>query len=402
MLYQIATAVKKHTRKPPKSLLALPVLAVSACDGGDGSGLITEPPPPSVFGPNFSEIQDSVFTPTCATSGCHAGAGAPQGLRLDAASSFGLLVNVASMEVPSLLRVEPGDPDDSYLIQKLEGTAAVGERMPLGGPPLEQAAIDVIRQWILDGAIDDRLPSSQPIRVSSLSPAPDSDGRAPREIIVMFDREVDVSTVNVNTFVLDRSGGDGTFGDGNEESIAAADITTPAMMPMSATFDLNGIALPDDTYRVRLFGSGPSVILDIDASALDGEFSGTFPSGDGAAGGDFEATFTITTPSSGPTFDDIQATVFTPTCATSGCHAGSGQAGLVLEADMSFDNLANVPSTQVASLDRIEPGDPDNSYLIQKLEGTASVGARMPFGGTPLDQSVIDDISQWISDGANR
>ena len=402
MPYQAATAVKTHPCKAPNVLLALSAFALSACDGGEGTGQIASPPPSSAFGPNFSEIQDSVFTVTCATSGCHAGASAPQGLRLDAASSFGLLVNVASMEVPSLLRVAPGDPDDSYLIQKLEGTAAVGERMPLGGPPLEQAAIDVIRQWITDGAVDDRRPSSRAVRVSSLSPLPGSDGRAPREIIVTFDREVDVSTVNVNTFLLDRSGGDGTFGDGNEEPIAAADITTPAMAPMSATFDLSRVALPDDTYRVRLLGSGPSVILDLDASALDGEFDGAFPSGDGTEGGNFEASFAVTAPSSGPTFDDIQATVFTPTCATSGCHAGSGQAGLVLEAGVSFDNLVNVPSTQAPNLDRVEPGDPDNSYLIRKLEGTASTGARMPFGGAPLDQSVIDDIRQWISSGADR
>ena len=304
----IATAVKQHTRKTPNLLLTLPVFAVSACDGGDGSGQIAPPTPSPIFGPNFSEIQESVFTVTCATSGCHAGASAPQGLRLDAANSFGLLVNVASMEVPSLLRVEPGDPDDSYLIQKLEGTAAVGERMPLGSPPLEQAQIDVIRQWILDGAIDDRLPSSRPVRVSSLSPVPGSDGRAPREVIVMFDREVDVSTVNVNTFLLDRSGGDGTFGDGNEESITALSITAPAMTPTTATFDLRSVALPGDTYRVRLLGSGASVVLDIDASALDGEFSGIFPAGDGAAGGNFEAVFTITAPSPGPTFDETQAT----------------------------------------------------------------------------------------------
>ncbi len=400
MPQQAATVMKKPTRNSPNLLLALPVLALSACDGGDGSGQTA--PPSTVFGPNFSEIQDSVFTITCATSGCHSGASAPQGLRLDAANSFGLLVNVASMEVPALLRVEPGNPDDSYLIQKLEGTAAVGGRMPLGGTPLEQSAIDVIRQWISDGAIDDRLPSSRPVRVTSLSPLPGSNGQPPPEIIAMFDREIDVSTVNAFTFLLDRSGGDSTFGDGNEVSFAAADITAPTMTPMSATFDLSNVAMPVDTYRVRLLGSGASVVLDIGANALDGEFSGTFPSGDGTAGGDFEATFMVSAPSSALTFDEIQATVFTPNCATSGCHAGSGQAGLVLEAGVSFDNLVNVPSTQVTGLDRVEPGDPDNSYLIQKLEGTASTGARMPFGRAPLDQSVIDDIRQWISDGANR
>jgi hypothetical protein len=35
--------------------------------------------------------------------------------------------------VSSLLRVKPGDPSNSYVIQKLESHAAVGERMPLGG-----------------------------------------------------------------------------------------------------------------------------------------------------------------------------------------------------------------------------------------------------------------------------
>lgn len=86
--------------------LLLPFLA--ACDGGDGSGL----PPVGPLGPNFSEIQGNVFTPNCATSGCHFGAGAPQGLRLDAASSYALLVGVRSREEPGIFRVAPGDPAD--------------------------------------------------------------------------------------------------------------------------------------------------------------------------------------------------------------------------------------------------------------------------------------------------
>jgi hypothetical protein len=48
--------------------------------------------------------------------------------------------------------VIPGDPDHSLLIQKLEGTQTVGQRMPRGGPFLDQSTIDVIRQWITNGA----------------------------------------------------------------------------------------------------------------------------------------------------------------------------------------------------------------------------------------------------------
>ena len=391
----------------PQILLALiPLFALAACSGGSGTTTANPPPPPpppATINPVFSEIQASVFTPTCATSGCHQGAGAPQGLRLDDANSFALLVDVDSSQVSTIKRVAPGDPDNSYLIQKLEGTASVGQRMPLNGSPLPQATIGAIRQWITDGALDDRAPSAAPIRVTSLSPVPGASlTAAPTEVIAMFDRELDASTVNATTFLLTASGGDGAFGDANDVSITATAITTPAMTPMSATMDLSGLTLADDTYRVQLLGDGASIILDIDANALDGEFSGTFPSGDGTQGGDFEADFVVATPTSSVTLAAIQASVFTPTCATSGCHSGaSPPQGLNLEDGNAFTNLVNVASSQVPSLSRVTPGDPDNSYLIQKLEGTAAVGNRMPLGGAALDQAVIDDIRQWITDGAN-
>ena len=328
---------------------------------------------------------------------------------LDDANSYDLLVNRASNEVPALLRVAPNDPDNSYLVQKLEGTASVGGQMPLGAQPLAQSTIDVIRQWITDGAIDDRTPSANSIRVTSLAPLPDADlAASPTEIIAMFDREVDVSTVNATTCLVEGSGGDGTFNDGNETGVTAASISTPAIAPMSAMFDLGGAVLADDTYRVRLLGSGASVILDIDANALDGEYTGAFPSGDGAAGGDFAAMFTVTTPGQmGPTLDDIQAAVFGPTCSNAGCH--SGPAGNTLpsgmdltSADASFSSLVGVTSVQEPTLSRVAANDPDNSYLIQKLEGTNTTGGQMPLFGTPLDQAVIGDIRQWIANGALR
>ena len=383
----------------PSLYLILAALALGGCSGGDGTGLDRPPP----LEASFSSIQANVFTPTCATAGCHQGAGAPQGLRLEDAVSYAMLVNVASSEDPGVLRVAPGNPDASYLVQKIEGTASVGAQMPLNAAPLPQATIDVIRQWITEGAVDDRGTSQDPMRVTSLTPEPGSDGLAPGEIIATFDRELDVSTVNATTFLLEASGGDGTFGDGNETAIAAAAITTPMMTPMSATFDLTGVTLGDDTYRVRLLGSGPSIILDIDANALDGEFSGLFPSGDGSQGGDFEAAFTVTTPSSGATLEAIQASVFTPTCATAGCHSGdSPPEGLRLDDGFSFDNLVDVPSSEVPELLRVDPGKPDESYLVQKIEGTAAEGAQMPLGGPPLDQNLIDDIREWITNDATQ
>jgi hypothetical protein len=105
-------------------------------------------------GVTLSQIQTQVFTPVC--SACHTGPTSntlPSGMNLtSAADSHAALVGVPSIQVPAMDRVEPGDPDSSYLIHKLEGTQTVGDRMPQGGPFLEQETIDTIRQWISDGA----------------------------------------------------------------------------------------------------------------------------------------------------------------------------------------------------------------------------------------------------------
>lgn len=361
------------------------------------------PPPGSSFGPNFSEIQSNVFTPSCATAGCHAGAGPSAGLNLDAANSYAELINIPSSQDSAIDRVEPGSPNTSYLIQKLEGTAATGGLMPPGSA-LPQADIDAIRQWIQDGAIDDTIvPPAAPIRVQSISPAPGATlSAAPPQIVAGFDRQLNATSVNVNTFILTAAGGDNVF-DGSEPPITAFSITTPTSQ--SAVFDLTGVTLVDDRYRVRLLGTGGSVISDIDNNALDGEYLGRFPSGNGTAGGDFDVQFSITAPVVlQPTLDSIQQLVFQPTCATANCHGGPmPDADLDLtSADTSYVELVGVASTQDGALSRVAPFMSDNSYLIRKLENAPGiVGTVMPPTGM-LDAATIATIRQWIDNGAAR
>ena len=366
------------------------------------------PPPPGGFGPNFSEIQANVFTPDCATSNCHSGANPAASLSLEAANSYAMLVGVASSQSAGTQRVNPGSPNNSYLVQKLEGTASSGGRMPPNGA-LPQSEITTIRQWITDGAIDDRVGSSAPIRVSSLSIVSGSTITAtPGAITAGFDRDLDASTVNANTFILEASNNDGVFGDGDDIAIAAASISVPGANPRSAVFSLNGITLADDTYRVRLLGAGASLIMDLDANALDGEFSGAFPSGNGVAGGNFALQFTMQAPVViGPTLDQIQAVIFTPSCATAGCHsAGTMAAGLSLaDADSSYADLVGQFSNAAGQAGSVLvlPNDPDMSYLIMKLENAAGItGNRMPPAGAAISQSNIDQVRLWITNGALR
>lgn len=103
------------------------------------------------------------------------------------------------------------------------------------------------------------------------------------------------------------------------------------------------------------------------------------------------------------TFSQIQAQIFTPTCAKDGCHAAStGQQGLVLEPAVSYGLLVNHPATENSTLDRVEPGAPEQSYLIMKLRGDPSItGDRMPQDGPPyLSPEQIAGIAAWIRAGA--
>ncbi len=236
-------------------------LMLGACSSGSGENLDVNGRPLDEGGAEqpliatFGSIQAKVLTPTC--TACHAGASAPLGLRLDALNAFALLVGVASAEVPSLLRVDPGNPDASYLLQKLEGTAAVGARMPLGAPALPQATIDVIRQWISDGAMPDpgQMDNSTPARVVTLSPLPGSTVSAtPTQVLAAFSREIDAATINAVSFRIERSGGDGTFDDGNEVSISPTAVTLSLLNPTVATFELGPAPDVADTYRVTLAG----------------------------------------------------------------------------------------------------------------------------------------------------
>ncbi len=111
------------------------------------------PPSPPAPAVSFAQLQSQIFTPIC--SGCHSGVGTslPGSMNLTAGNAFASLVNVASIERPTLKRVNPGDPASSYLIQKLEGSAGIaGARMPFGGPFLDQTSIDQVAAWISQGA----------------------------------------------------------------------------------------------------------------------------------------------------------------------------------------------------------------------------------------------------------
>jgi hypothetical protein len=114
-------------------------------------------------------------------------------------------------------------------------------------------------------------------------------------------------------------------------------------------------------------------------------------------------------------FDLMQDKLFTPSCASSGCHlsnkdAGFAQHGLVLAKGSSYANLVGVPSVNPVALKnsvlRVRRFASGESLLFHKMNwdlahhGLVNYGAPMPLGGKPLSKGQLSFVQKWIDAGA--
>ncbi|GAB4372679.1 MAG: hypothetical protein Kow0042_16110 [Calditrichia bacterium] len=309
----------------------------------------------------LGSIQANIFNRSCAVSNCHVGNSAPLGLDLSEGKSYANLVNVPSSEAPGLMRVKPSDPDNSYLVHKIEGGPNIsGDRMPLGRSPLSQEQIQLIRQWIADGApANGGVATTAPV-VSNI----------PDQTIVLGDT---FAPIPLDDFVQDPD---------HDDSQITWSFSYQANGHLSVTIDMNRVA------RIHILDSTWTGSVSVTFTATDP---------DGLSGSDM-ASFTITEPDLSR-FSQIQIQVFTPSCAISGCHSGSNPAGnLNLSPGQAYSNLVNVPSTTDPDILRVEPGKSDKSMLMERLKG--DIPPQMPLIGGPLENAVLDSIEKWIDGGA--
>ena len=118
-------------------------------------------------------------------------------------------------------------------------------------------------------------------------------------------------------------------------------------------------------------------------------------------------SFGQTAPDENAAYHDIQEYVFDKSCANSVCHAAPANTGnLNLTYGLSYEDLVGRapqnPAAAAAGMKLIDPGNPENSFLLTKLMGPTAPeqGARMPFGGGVIHSGKIDAIRTWIEAGA--
>lgn len=89
-------------------------------------------------------------------SSCHMTGQEAGAMRLIPGRAYDSLVGVPAADGADLVRVKPGHPEDSYLYRKLKGShydvGGQGGRMPLGMPSLRQPQLQLIHDWIEQGA----------------------------------------------------------------------------------------------------------------------------------------------------------------------------------------------------------------------------------------------------------
>lgn len=309
------------------------------------AGCAGDGPPPVASGGAFDNIQTQIFNQHCLSAGCHNAQNVAGGLNLTTGVSYDNLVNVLSQnavaQAQGLLRVEPFNTADSFLLIKVTMPAlGEGGRMPLAMQELSTEEIGMITRWIANGAPRTGTP------VPTGTP-----------------------TVPLST----------------PTATATASVTPTA----SATPTPPSTATPSASVT----GTAPATST-VTATASETPTPTASP------------TPSVTdTPSA--SFAVIQTTIFNATCATQFCHDSETKSGnLDLDEGVSYSQLINVvpdnENARNAGLLRVAPSDPDNSFLLIKVEGPTvpQQGGRMPLGQLKLSDADIALIRQWIAAGA--
>ncbi|MBM4358873.1 MAG: hypothetical protein FJ096_12285 [Deltaproteobacteria bacterium] len=105
---------------------------------------------------SFSKAVQPILSAMCATTGCHVGGAPKAGLDLAAAKAYSGLFNVKAAQCnDGRLRVKPGAPADSYLIDKISNVdLCAGSKMPKN-TDVSAADLQTIVNWICGGALND-------------------------------------------------------------------------------------------------------------------------------------------------------------------------------------------------------------------------------------------------------
>ena len=290
---------------------------------------------------DFNAVQ-GILNANCGGGGCHINQ-ATSGVNL---TSYETLMGSVGAQYGGPV-VIPGSPSQSPLIDKvMMPSPEHGSRMPLEAEPLEDQEIDMLLDWVSDGAIRSHLPMRGDV---------DED-----EAVTLTD------AIRILQYLF--NGGEGFH------CLAMADANRDENVDLTDAVYILGFLF--------LAGDNPGDLSEEEAEECEDQTE--------------------------LSFESLYENLFATSCAFSSCHSSQerkGNLSLGSLADARAELVGVEAANEAASaagLSRVDPGDPGNSFLLRKLIGPGpGEGNRMPANSsTPLSERTIGAVRDWILAGA--
>jgi hypothetical protein len=333
--------------------------------------------------PELESLRTELFAPSCALAACHTTADAAGGLDLELADLETELVGAPSGTCDGWIRVIPGAPDESLLYTKLAGPAGCGEVMPPAAPlPVEQIAC--VRTWIenLDGMSCETCGGDACV---DLETDPQHCGACD----------------NVCPVGVPCNAGSCVCPEGQEICTGACVDTQSDPQNCGRC---GSPCAPDEVCWMGVCADTCAGLTDCEGACVDTqndpENCGTC--GNTCDGGNDCVLGGCDCAGDGISFVAEVEPVLVDACTSMGCHGFPvSAAGLDLRAGNAHGDLVGVPSSQCNDRLLVAPGQPEASYLMDKLLGiNLCFGSKMPKAAPALSAAELAAISEWICRGA--
>lgn len=405
----MASVSPRHRRILGLLLMALP--QALACSSSMGEAAAQRDGGAAACTASFASIRESIFLSSCTAASCHNSTDRAAGLDLQSSDAETKLLGAQAGTCAGATLVWPGSAAQSLLYRKIDGTAACGSRMPLGGAPLDDATLRCVAGWI------DGLPPD----AGSMSSAPDA---SPSDGAARSDAPPPCSLTLCGSACVDLASDANHCGDcahacATGEVCRAGSCSSGGCGPLSqcgsSCVDLQNSATNCGACA-RTCGSAQSCVAGMCACptgrtscgsdcvdvTIDSNNCGSC--GHACAPGQTCSSGQCRCGSSTVSFASAVQPILSASCALNGCHGGTAaKENLNLTTGRSYGNLVNVPATECSDgRKRVTPGDTSNSYLLQKLLDTALCGngTQMPKSGQSIPASQVQTVADWICEGA--
>jgi hypothetical protein len=409
------------------SLVAVASGLVGACSGPDPSSAQT-------CTADLVSIQESIFAKSCAQQGCHAAVEPAAFLDLSSAGLEGRLVGRLSATCENRLLIDPGRPGQSFLLEKLNAEMpSCGARMPPAGN-LSAEEIACVEQWITglpivngDGGTDapscetcggagcvDLTTDSVNCGMCGMACPPGASCMAGSCACSGSLTACGGACVDTNSDAMNCGACGNACDMGKFCNVGICGMTCGTLQTCGASCVDTNTSLTNCGACGNICAAG-TTCLDGGCACPGGgtscggkcvdtqtDLSNCGACGKTCAAGQTCAGGSCTCGNSSVSFATDVQTIFTANCASAGCHKGMApQEGLDLSVGNAYADLVNVAAKQCNDGRKLVlPGDPAQSYLIDKMMGVdLCSGTKMPKNGI-LPSQQITTIANWICAGA--